>query len=83
LKFSDNYGILASDIFLLQETISGFKVSASDFLFRHHKFCHINFNKNRAIAGTTARCAVNFGRPTYQSLQRHREVFTVIATLSN
>ena len=32
--------------FLLQETISGYKVSASDFLFWHHKFCHINFDQS-------------------------------------
>jgi len=36
-------------------------------------------NKSHAIAGTTARCAVNFG--TYRSLQRHRAVFTVIGSI--
>ena len=43
--------------------------------------CQYKLNKNHAIAGTTARWAVNFG--IYRSLQRLRAVFTAIATLSN
>jgi len=51
--------------FLLQETISGYKVSASDLLFWRHKFSQIKFKKWSKSAEITLRCgsyltAVNF-----------------------
>jgi len=47
---------------LLQETISGYKVSASDFLFWRQKFSQINFKKWSKSAEITPRYG-NFGTP--------------------